>query len=94
MARSLFRIASVTFDRDDRVAGVTALADGPCLDFALSAVPGVRVTGDSPAMLTMARADILRLRRASSEAAGRGLREAASVRVRDSLYGLTEGEDS
>ena len=93
MARSLFRIASVTFDRDDRVAGATAVADGACLEFALSAAPGLRVAGDSPATLTMARADILRLRRAVGEVTGTGPWQAAGGPVRDSLYGLTEGED-
>lgn len=87
MARPLFRIATVTFDRDDRVAGVTAVASGDCLDFALAAVPGARVTGDSPATLTMARDGIRRLR----EAAGAGPRGTASGPVRDALYGLTEG---
>lgn len=93
MARSLFRIASVTFDRDDRVAGVTAVASGACLNFALAAVPGVRAVGESPAALVMARADILRLRNAAGEAAGTRDGQSAA-QVRDSLYGLTEGEDS
>lgn len=93
MARPVFRIASVTFDRDDRVAGATAVASGACLDFALSVVPGAAVTGDSPATLTVARADIMRLHRAAGEAAGAGRRLTASVPVRDALHGLTEGED-
>jgi hypothetical protein len=92
MARSLFRVASVTFDRDDRVAGATAVASGACLDFVLSAAPGVRAEGDSPATLTMARADILRLRRAAGTVAGTDPRRVASGPVWNSLYGLTEGE--
>ena len=94
MARPLFLISSVMLDRDDRVASLVAVASGGCLDFVLSAVPGARASGESPATLTLARADILRLRKAAGEAAGTGPRREASGRVRDSLYGLTEGEDS
>jgi hypothetical protein len=92
LARPLFRIASVTFDRDDRVASAVAVASGACLDFALSAAPGVRADGDSPATLTMARADILRLRTAAAAVAGTDPRRTASGPVWTSLYGLTEGE--
>jgi hypothetical protein len=92
MTRPLFRIASVTCDRDDRVTGVVAVASGACLDFVLAAAPGVRAEGDSPATLTMARADILRLRAAADKVAGTDPRRAASGPVRTSLYEMTEGE--
>jgi hypothetical protein len=86
--RSLFRVASVTFDRDDRVAAAIAVASGACLDFVLSAAPGVMADGGSPATFTIARADILRLTRAAAADPC----QAASGPVRHSLHGLTEGE--
>jgi hypothetical protein len=93
MRRSLFRIASVTFDRDDRAASATAVASGACLDFVLAVAPGLRVTGESPATLTMSRADILRLRKAASAVAGTDSRRTASDPVRASLRELAEGDD-
>jgi hypothetical protein len=93
VARPMCRITSVTLDRDDRVAAATAVASGACLDFILSVVPGAIAAGDSPATLTMARADILRLRKAAGQAGEASPRLAASRRVRDALYGLTEGGD-
>jgi len=60
-----FRITAVTFDDQENVSTVTAIASGDCVDVILTVIPRVEITEGSPAKVTMPLTDLLELHRAA-----------------------------
>lgn len=88
-----FRVTSVSFDEDEEVTTVTAIAGGPSLDFIRAHAPNVPIDGD---VVMLSVVDVLQLHGVAGKKAPVDAEYAGSSPLYDSLcmviYGLIETE--
>lgn len=86
-----FRLTSITFDTAEHVATASAIASGECLDLVRALLPAVRPAGGFPAVVTLARTDIVRLHTVAGRILVTDPRSTAAAPITTSLRGVVRG---
>lgn len=90
-ADTYFRVTVVTFDNDENVSTVTAVASGDCLEVVRALSPDAKITASDPAKVTMLLADVLELLRAAGSACDDDPRFAGGRLIYKSLRKIVDG---